>query len=364
LADPQTLRLPARLAGLLDYGRRSATVLQLSATLAQLPADWPLVFTRASNSLGSVQPLDLWTRQPVMALQADPAHCRQGFWSDLVYSQRSKMLQGAWSGQDAVRFACQRTPHAMAWAAATPAASLGTLVPSSDFRCLLRFHLGMTLPAPAMDPEVSSPATPCCPRCSVTMDVSGHHLVCCHKNGIVQRHGAVQEALYRLLSRAGFTVRKEQATPERSRPGDVFVSRLDANGPAAVDITVRHPLAPSRVLPATFDVDRWRAQQEADKVRKYHAQCSRLGWSLVPFVADCYGGLGTEARTLVSTCLKQIAAQQEVGFRRGAEAEVWQGLLLPLAKEVGRQLRGSLFCRDREEGVDLPWSTHTPYALS
>ncbi len=72
------------------------------------------------------------------------------------------------------------------------------------------------------------------------MDAAGHHAVCCTKNGIVRRHSAIEDAVYQLLARSGFALRKEQGTSEGLRPGDLFVSRLDSNGPAAIDVTVRH----------------------------------------------------------------------------------------------------------------------------
>jgi hypothetical protein len=149
----------------------------------------------------------------------------------------------------------------------------------------------------------------------------------------------MQDAVLRMVLAAGFVAKKEQSAPDRSRPGDVFISRLDANGPAAVDITVRDTLAPSRPVRTAADVGSWFQSQEADKRRKYDGQCRRLGWTLVPFVMDCYGAMGDEARGLVGTALRLLLGQKEPWARRQAEASTWQGLSITLAKEVGRQLR-------------------------
>ena len=177
----------------------------------------------------------------------------------------------------------------------------------------------------------------------------------------------VQDTLFRLITRAGFAARKEQATPECTRPGDVFVGRLETNGPAAIDITVRHPLAPSRPVRTAGEVDRWRVAQEQDKVVKYRGICGMFGWSLIPFVADCYDGLGGEARSLVSMCLRHLLAQKEPGARRGAEADAWQSILLPLAKEVARQLRSSLFATSGSGNVadqdEAAGYCHSPYSV-
>ena len=190
--------------------------------------------------------------------------------------------------------------HAMAWLAVTPAAGLRTPFPTADFRCFSRFHLGLPLT------QVDEPEGP---RCSSPMETSGHHLVCCPRNGIVQRHGAVQDVFLRAAKQAGFVARREQAPPDRTRPGDVFIARLDANGPAAVDITVRHTLAPSRPLRAAGDVAPWHETQEKEKVVKYLGQCRRLGCSMVPFVQDCFGGFGTEARSLETSFLRLLLGQ-------------------------------------------------------
>ena len=367
--DPVLLRLPARIAAVADFVARGSTVLRLPGPVAPLPVDWHVCLTRAVLLLGPIQPLQAWAGDSALLKLADPTHRKQQWWSDAVYSATSVSFQEALQGADAVRFASQCTPHAMAWASVVPAEALRTLIPATDFRCLLRFHLGVPL-LPSAGPQ--------CPKCDATLDAFGHHLVCCNRNGIVQRHGAVQDAVFRLAHAAGFTVRKEQMAPDRSRPGDVFVARLDANGPGAVDITVRHTLAPSRPVRRATDVDGWLAAQEREKVAKYAGQCRRLGWTMVPFVVDCYGAFGHEAQAFVASCLKLLLAQKELWARRGAEADAWQTLSLALAREVARQLRVSRFAEEmtadpaRELPPDPPRNgsvrvggtgAHDPYRL-
>jgi hypothetical protein len=206
IGDPSVIRLPARMAGILDYGRRSCSTLGLLPSLCSLPGDWPQVLLRAAGPLGQVQPVQAWLHNPAAVVpQIDPTHGRQSWWADLMYKSIHTKLQGALSGADSVRFACQSLPHAMAWAAVTPAVAKGTLISAGDFRNLLRFHLGVKLFSPPLDaPSLPAYALPRCPRCSVSMDEAGHHLVCCHKNGITQRHGMVEDALFRLVTRSGY----------------------------------------------------------------------------------------------------------------------------------------------------------------
>ena len=189
------------------------------------------------------------------------------------------------------------------------------------------------------------------------MGTSGHHLVCCHLNNITRRHHAVVDALADVTRRAGFACKKEQGAPDGTRPGDLFVPRLDVHGPGAVDVTIRDPLAPSH--PATKDnVKTWHYTQEQDKHRKYAPMCNRLGWHLVPFVLDVYGGLGEDARSMVGTLLKSLLGQKEGWQRREAEATVWQQITFAAMREVGKQLVWSVHAA--EEPAHTPM-THQPY---
>ena len=193
------------------------------------------------------------------------------------------------------------------------------------------------------------------------MDSCGHHLVCCHRNGITRRHGAVQDFVLQLAHRAGFVARREQGGADRTRPGDVLISRLDSNGPCAVDITVRHSLALSHPVRAAGDLPNWVARQEADKHAKYDATCRSLGWSFVPFVVDCFGALGKEGRGLMSTLLKMLLAQQEGWERRRTEAEAWQGLSISLMREIGSQLRAARFLMGHDRADRGSPTSHNPY---
>ena len=282
-------------------------------------------------------------------------HLTQRWWSDVCSRRRQALLRDSLSGEDAVRFGSQSQPHAMAWVAAVPSAGLRSLIPSHDFKCLLRWTLGA--------PQVLDDSGPLqCPRCEGPMDSSGNHLVCCHRNGIYRRHGAVQDYVLTLAHRAGFVARREQGGADRTRPGDVLITRLDANGPCAVDITVRHTLAPSHSLRLGDGLPAWLEKQEEEKRNKYGSTCRTLGWTFTPFVMDCFGALGKAGQGLMSCLLRMLLAQQESWERRGAEAEVWQGLSITLMREVGAQLRAVRFraCPDDTGEGDTVMS-HIPY---
>jgi hypothetical protein len=138
--------------------------------------------------------------------------------------------------------------------------------------------------------------------------------------------------------------------------------RYDANGPAAIDVTIRHPLAPSRNRAGLEDIGKWHEEQERDKIKKYGDGCQRRGWTFIPFVLDCYGGMGDGALTFVGNCIKLLAGQHDAWERRGVEGTCWQGISMTLAREVGRQL---VWGQCPEELADhcLP-EAHKPYCTS
>ena len=361
IQDPGQTRASARLAGLVDFVRRARGVLGLPADYPQVPTDFSPTLLRIKGILGDQQPLLAWTQDSSLVLSADHAHLTQRWWADACARHRQGVLRASLQGDDAVRFESQTQPHAMSWVAVIPSSGLRTLLPAGDYKCVLRWSLGMS-----QVPEDVQGLSLACPRCNGPMDSTGHHLVCCHRNGITRRHGAVQQYVLDLAHKAGFSARREQGGEDRTRPGDVLITRLDANGPCAVDITVRHTLAPSHPLRKAADLPQWVSRQEEDKRSRYAATCRSLGWTFTPLVMDCFGAVGPDGRTLMGTLLRMLLAQREPWERRSTEADAWQGLSLALVRELGAQLRAARFlpgCDLEMAGTDgAPSGAHLPYS--
>ena len=165
------------------------------------------------------------------------------------------------------------------------------------------------------------------------------------------------DTLYGAARKAGFSCKKEQKAEDGSRPGDLFFARLDADGPAAVDVTIRDPLAPSHPCPKAKFED-WHHEQELQKCRKYVVACRNKGWSFKPFVMDVYGGMGEEARALAKTIIESLVGQKEGWQRRGLEASVWQDISFGLMKEVSKQLVWSVHGSWEDIQTDCQ---HLPY---
>jgi hypothetical protein len=352
IQDPEGLRLAARMGGLATFLREGPHTLGILLADDLIPKDTTLVLHRLRTCLGAIPPLPAWEKDPKTIALVEGAHSQQDWWSQKLHLKVQKELSDSAAPKDHVRLECQYKPHAAAWLSVIPSVAKRSLLPTVEFRCALRWHLGVDqCAAPLLQSQ-----TLACPRCPSKMDAPGHHLVCCHNNQITRRHYDQVGVLEAVARKAGFACKKEQKAPDGSRPGDLFISRLDENGPAAVDVTIRDPLAMSHPCPRE-KIEDWHDEQELDKCRKYGTVCHRKGWKFVPFVMDVWGGLGREALALVQTFIKALVGQKEGWQRRRLEATVWQELSITLAKSVARQLVWSV--HGLEEDI-LP-SQHQPY---
>ena len=352
IGDPVRLRAAARLSGLVNFLKQGPRCLGIERTKELVPLDTVACIGEMVERVGEMAPLLAW-RQDVEAVgSAESPHDEQRWWTQRVMVAEVERLAKAGDNADMVRFACQRDAHAGAWLAAVPSSATRTLIPGTEFRTLLRWWLGVPLLA---EDQVGAP----CPLCGTAMDVLGHHLVCCKQNKPMRRHMAIQDTLVAISRRAGLSCRKEERTPENSRPGDVFYPRWDTDGPAAVDATVRDPRIPSQPLQQAEAVPKWRERQEADKVSRHGNACKRLGWTFVPFVVDVWGGLGEKAKAFMGVLVKAIVGQREGWQRRQVEASVWQDLSMALARELGRQLAWHVHAR--EGPTEVAMVSHAPY---
>ena len=176
----------------------------------------------------------------------------------------------------------------------------------------------------------------------------------------VQRHSATPRvapnALEHPIQDSGLAVLREQGIGDGTRAADLLVPRWDSDGPAAVDVTVRCPVAPHDPLRQPKDLPKWRLAQEESKTAKYGDSCARAGWSFHPFVVDTWGGLAPTARQFMATLVKRAARARVGRERREFEQTLWQRLVFPPMAHVGRQLALVLT-------LPLPVQHH-PYAVS
>jgi len=105
--------------------------------------------------------------------------------------------------------------------------------------------------------------------------------------------------------------------PGQAESGGCVLPTIGRGGPAAVDVTILHPLAPGAPVGARAGVEQWRTRQAEDKRAKYEADCGRLGWKFVPVVMDTFGGLGKGGLECVGYLVKEVVGQREGWERRG-----------------------------------------------
>ena len=179
-----------------------------------------------------------------------------------------------------------------------------------------------------------------CPKCQTPLDVFGDHAVCCKLNHISQRHMALQDTLMGLVQSVGLACKREAHLPlSAQRPGDLFIPRWDANGPVAVDVTIRHHQAPSGPLTLPDRLLEWQKRQETSKEIQYRGQCGRQGWQFVPFLMDTWCGLAPKEKKFASRVV-HLAVSDRLGWlRRQKEASIWQLLSMAPVRLLAKQLR-------------------------
>ena len=180
---------------------------------------------------------------------------------------------------------------------------------------MLRWTLGMPIVENCV---IGAP----CVRCDQPVDAWGDHSVSCIKNEIQRRHMALQTALADLIHNAGLMCALERGTGDGRRPADVFIPRWDADGPAAVDLTIRCPSAPANPVRDPAALDEWRLIQEREKIKQYEDTCLRARWTFVPLLLDRHAGMGAEARRFLAQLLPKVLGCHFGRRRRALEAEV------------------------------------------
>ena len=111
------------------------------------------------------------------------------------------------------------------WLNVVPSPSLGLRLQDREFRCSLRYWLGVPLhncPYP-------------CPECRGTADIFGDHKVGCGGSGDrISRHNNIRDVVFTAAQSAAFAPSKEApglVTGSLSRPADVFLPSWSCGRP-------------------------------------------------------------------------------------------------------------------------------------
>ena len=117
-------------------------------------------------------------------------------------SVHQQLLSSASSPRDRALALSTTLPHAGDWLNCVPSSALGLHLQDREFRCCLRYWLGI--------PLHSSPYT--CPECRHTADEHGDHQVGCGGNGDrITRHNAIRDVLFSAALSAALAPSREAA---------------------------------------------------------------------------------------------------------------------------------------------------------
>ena len=277
LRDPVVLGAAARLAALTNA---ESFALELGADVAYVQREKDEALRSYQRQVGSA-----------VSPELEPSKELQGQLTLPIHLRRVDALVRAAEGPDKQRLSSLGTPHSTTWSLATPLVKPPT---ATDFRWALRWTLGL----PLREGDYA------CPFCGARADSRGVHAVCCQRTGDITRsHNFLRDTVRDVLVTAGYTVLKEQPLPKRSelRPADLLVLGYGPR-PLAIDFTVITPVRPSAAPgpPGSLMDSAARA-----KCRKYKKACDDEGWDFMPFVADTFGAVRSDARSFVGTIIQR-----------------------------------------------------------
>ena len=252
--------------------------------------------------------------------------------------------------KDLVRLQCQRSPSIGAWLSAIPSRALGLEISPPLYRILLCWWLGLPLTATSANHGTHA----CCPFCEQAMDSYGDHLLCCNKAEFYSRHQAVVKCLTTFLAAAGLRVANEVQVEGRERPADIFVDRWSTADPAAIDVTVTHPLAPSMGLNIR-SAKAVAAAKEKQKVAKYAHLIRDKRLNFIPAAFTTFGALGPEATQLIEDAAGFYSAKNAVD-RGVCRTQLVQRVQVALLHEVGKRLLAGIQAEEDDDAVSTTGS--------
>ena len=299
LLDSQWLQasLPVKIGGL---GIRSACHLAPSAYLAAFYAMTELkerILSTSNLTLSSHESsvLALWSTvtqaPPPSGL---PAHKQSSWDCHIVDSVQSHLLC---NDQDKARLLAVSTPHSSDWLHALPISSCGLRLNDEALRVAVGMRLGTFICQPHQ-----------CP-CGATVDATGSHILSCKKSSSrILRHNALNDLIYRALTKAGIPSVKEPPGLIRTdgkRPDGVTQIPWAAGKCLAWDVTVTDTLAPSSRQLSSVSAGKAAERAAELKVAKYSA--ISLSHEFLPIAFETLGPLNSAATSFVSTLGKRIA---------------------------------------------------------
>ena len=170
------------------------------------------------------------------------------------------------------------------WLNVVPSAPLGLHLQDREFRCCLRYWLGVPLHS----------GTYTCPECLGSADPFGDHQVGCTGNGDrIARHNAFRDVLFNAAQSAALAPTKEapNLVPGSSaRPADILLPYWCRGRPAALDVSVISPLQRLTLADAASTQDHALSVGVHRKLTSNLPACRAAGVDFFPIVVETLGG--------------------------------------------------------------------------
>ena len=155
--------------------------------------------------------------------------------------------------------------------------------------------------------------------------------------GTYKRHNTMRDAFADLATSAGLQCRTSVGLPGTNLvPADIFLPSF-SDVPTAVDVSVVHPLHPSRSTQAAVTTGAAAEARAEEKVTLYGELCKERNWDLWAVVAETTGAWCQSGQRFVRQLARKRALKTGEIFREVA-ANTWMALAHALARAVARQL--------------------------
>ena len=184
-------------------------------------------------------------------------------------------------------------PHVGDWLNVIPSAQLGLHLHDRDFRCCLRYWLGV--------PIYSGAYT--CPACHHLADPYGDHQVGCGgNNDRIARHNAIRDVLFSTAQAAALAPTKEAPSlvpGSNSRPADILLPVWQQGRPAALDVSVISPLQQLTITEAATTPGHALTVGVRRKLASNLPACRAAGVDFFPVVVETLGGWCPDAIAII-----------------------------------------------------------------
>jgi len=204
-----------------------------------------------------------------------PDFCAFRWWNSHFAERKFNLLVDQSAARDRARLRCIKSDSASSWLEPCPASALGLSLVPAEFVVLCKWWLGIS---------IVPPAQVVCPSCGDAADCWGDHFLCCKQAGFYLRHNTIAQLVSHMAEAAGFVVLPGVQIYDDLRPADIMLSFWKGGRPLAIDISVCHPLAPSKPIQAIDNGVARASEVEDEKHHHYDPHVAAAHLQFTPFV--------------------------------------------------------------------------------